>query len=182
MLRIKKLCVNGVGGIQSLNIEFKDGVNIICGANGIGKTTILDSIIAPFTSSMTNIVNLKRNSLVDNGTIEINIEKDSRNDQSLINIKEFDPNLHNRGGSWTDLSKNIISFKTHRDIKYTSVDSIKKDTISSNYEIANKQANDGVSSTDIKQWFVNRYMWSAHKDALTKAQKANFELAKSCFS
>ncbi|MBK6959556.1 MAG: AAA family ATPase [Nitrosomonas sp.] len=34
----------------------------------------------------------------------------------------------------------------------------------------------------MKNWFVNRYLYSAHSGALTEEQTHNFRLAKSCFS
>ena len=43
-MKLKKLDINGVGGIKKLELSFRDNVNVICGANGIGKTTILDII------------------------------------------------------------------------------------------------------------------------------------------
>ena len=43
-MKIKSLEIDGVGGIGHLEVSFGYGMNVICGANGIGKTTILDII------------------------------------------------------------------------------------------------------------------------------------------
>lgn len=40
----------------------------------------------------------------------------------------------------------------------------------------------GISLQDVKNWFVNRYLYSAHPGALEETQIANYELAKKCFS
>ena len=41
-MKLRKLDINGVGGIRSLKLSFEDNVNVMCGANGIGKNTILE--------------------------------------------------------------------------------------------------------------------------------------------
>ena len=48
-MRIKKLNLEGVGGIQSIALTFHDNMNLLCGPNGIGKTTILESIAHIFS-------------------------------------------------------------------------------------------------------------------------------------
>jgi predicted ATP-dependent endonuclease of OLD family len=58
-MRIDKLKIEGVGGIKSLDLSFNDRMNLLCGPNGIGKTTILESIAHIFSNGDTNI--LKRN-------------------------------------------------------------------------------------------------------------------------
>lgn len=181
-MKINKISIDGVGGIRNLNINFNEGLNLICGPNGIGKTTILESIFAPFVPSMSDIPGLKRNALSEKGVIDVSIVSDKSIKNAKIIINGIDPNSVTGGSIWNKLCKEIIFFKTHRDINYISVDSIKKDAKNSDYAIANTQVKSGVSSSDIKQWFINRFMWSAHCDGLSYAQKKNFELAKSCFS
>ena len=41
-LKIQHIKIDGIGGIINLELDFKDGLNLICGTNGIGKTTILE--------------------------------------------------------------------------------------------------------------------------------------------
>ena len=50
-----------------------------------------------------------------------------------------------------------------------------------NYKLWTDAIN-GINLTEIKSWFVNRYLYSAHQGALTQAQAQNFKLAKLCFS
>lgn len=181
-MKIKNISIDGVGGIRNLNISFNEGLNLICGPNGIGKTTILESIFSPFVPLMERVPELKRNALYEEGVININALDNEKVENAKIIIKGFEPNSNMGGGKWNKKCKEIIFFKTHRDINYISVDSIKKDVRDSEYVIASKQAKKGVSSDDIKQWFISRFMWSAHNDGLSHSQKENFELAKSCFS
>ncbi|EAM6242836.1 recombinase RecF, partial [Salmonella enterica] len=42
-MKIQKIDIKDVGGIKRAIINFDASMNIICGPNGIGKTTILDS-------------------------------------------------------------------------------------------------------------------------------------------
>ena len=62
-MKIKSLVVDGIGGIHHLELSFGDGLNVICGANGIGKTTILDIISDAFSSNISS--KLKRNALCE---------------------------------------------------------------------------------------------------------------------
>lgn len=50
-MKIKDLTIKGVGGIKNLQLNFNDGFNVICGANGVGKTTILNTIADSFTNT-----------------------------------------------------------------------------------------------------------------------------------
>ena len=36
-MKLRKLDINGVGGIKKLELSFRDNLNVICGENGIGK-------------------------------------------------------------------------------------------------------------------------------------------------
>ena len=47
-----------------LDLVFHDGFNVICGANGVGKTTVLDIIAGAFTYSNST---LKRNASSEKG-------------------------------------------------------------------------------------------------------------------
>ena len=47
-LTIDSIDINGIGPIMDLHLNFDPHFNIICGANGVGKTTILDCISQSF--------------------------------------------------------------------------------------------------------------------------------------
>ncbi|OMH25118.1 MULTISPECIES: AAA family ATPase [Bacillus] len=63
MLKIEGLDIFGVNGIKNLKISFEPGINIICGQNGIGKTTILECIASALKNKKNN--SLKKNLNVD---------------------------------------------------------------------------------------------------------------------
>ena len=55
-MKIESLNISGIGGIKELKLGFHDGFNVICGANGVGKTTVLDIIADAFTSAKHNLL------------------------------------------------------------------------------------------------------------------------------
>src|SRR5690606_86922 len=75
----------------------------------------------------------------------------------------------------------LISLKTTRTFQYQSLQSVSKDLSKENHILWNDAIN-GINLTDIKNWFVNRYLYSPHAGALAPEQLKNFELAKRCFS
>ena len=60
-MKIKSLVIDGIAGIQHLELCFVDGINVICGVNGIGKTTILDLVSDAFNADVSG--KLKRNAM-----------------------------------------------------------------------------------------------------------------------
>ncbi|EEW0676742.1 hypothetical protein EEQ67_18205, partial [Escherichia coli] len=40
-MKLTELTINGIGGIKSLYVKFRPDMNIICGPNGVGKSTLL---------------------------------------------------------------------------------------------------------------------------------------------
>lgn len=67
-MKINKVSIKGIGGIDELDLEFKDGINMISGANGIGKTTILNIIKDAFTYNNRKV---KRNVAYEKGEYSI---------------------------------------------------------------------------------------------------------------
>ena len=47
-MKIEKLDISGIGGIKQLSLTFNPRLNVICGENGVGKTTILNIIADAF--------------------------------------------------------------------------------------------------------------------------------------
>lgn len=178
-MKINKLKIEGVGGIRNLDLSFNTDMNLFCGPNGIGKTTILESIAHIFSAGTTNI--LKRNASSEISKITANIDNNGTPLNKEVQFDTFVPEKPTRIEGFYQLTSGMISLKTTRTFQYQSLQSVNKDTEKQNDILWNEAIN-GINLLDIKNWFVNRYLYSAHEGALTPQQLNNYQLAKSCFS
>jgi predicted ATP-dependent endonuclease of OLD family len=178
MLKINNILIKGIGPIKELSLDFNPHFNIICGTNGVGKTTILESIAHCFGKGETNI--LKRNADSDKGRLNIRIEvKHSMTFE--FQIKNFEPTKVDNLYTLYQFSDRIIVFKTLRNITYRNLTSVEKDPARDD-NVTASLALQGVDFDFLKSWFIHRFVWSAHEGVLSEEQKNNFELAKSIFS
>ncbi|WP_157917774.1 AAA family ATPase, partial [Escherichia coli] len=88
-MKIQKIDIKDIGGIKRAIINFDSSMNIICGPNGIGKTTILDSVAHSFIS--TNSYVLKRHAQSTDGQINIVLNDCDNIRESHISLANFDP-------------------------------------------------------------------------------------------
>lgn len=178
--KIDNVKIKGIGGITELNISLKDGLNLICGTNGIGKTTILECISHAFVSAPSQ--RLKRNVNYANGECTI-MYKENNDIQSIsYQLRHFNPigevdyisNLFTK-------SQNILFFNAQRSFEYINLQTISRDPERDNSQNASVVYS-GISANDIKNWFIQRFMWSAHKDTLKNEQLYNLTKAQLCFN
>ena len=182
-MKIKSLSIDGIGGIQHLELSFIDGVNVICGANGIGKTTILDVIADAFGAHESS--KLKRNALCEAG--EYNIEIDicirgkyvKRQKESVVT--KFLPYDSVYKTGWKEYSKDVFFFGINRNIDYVKLDAVASDPEYGEYQTS-RMVLMGIQVDDIKSWFINRYLFAGKEGSLSKEQIANYELAVRLFS
>lgn len=182
-MKINSLTIDGIGGINHLDLKFNDKLNVICGANGIGKSTILNIIADAFNAGYKS--KLKRNALYTTGKYNIKISDivDNKCQQKEVNIKvtNFQPEESIYIGKWSDDAKKFLFFNIERNINYITLNSISRDPNRENYTIGTI-AKSGVQADDIKNWFVNRYMFIDKNDSLKSEQIQNFNLAQKSFS
>lgn len=174
-MKIESLKIENVGGISSLSLDsFDPNLNIICGENGIGKTNILDSIASLFSSYEPISISVK--SGFEQGCIK-----------SSVDGKEISRTIRKKYTNLTDQERlsnnnanfNLLYLKVNRVFKYRRESSINSDPDVTNRTMDNAE---GLDNNDIKQWFVSRYLHSAHVNNLTDVQQENIKLAISCFS
>ncbi|MGF1788579.1 AAA family ATPase [Photobacterium swingsii] len=178
-MKIKSLKIEGIGGIKNLHVEFDANMNIICGPNGIGKTTILECIAHSFSTQNSNI--LKRNVSSHSGSFQSIIDIDGQEFSSNININDFTPDKASRINGLHQHANKLLSLKVNRSFEYQSLNAVGKDIDKDAYSMY-QEAKSGINIHEVKNWFVNRYLYSAHEGALTEAQIHNLNLAKKCFS
>lgn len=179
MIKVKNIELIGIGPIKKLKLDFNEKFNIICGQNGIGKTTILDSIAQAFSVNQTSV---KRNANVTHGTITIDVEIDNNIQSRVIQINKFEPTDQGRDQiGFYEQSTNVVVFKTHRDIPYNKLSSLSTDPSKDIHQNAS-QILTGALSSELKNWFVNRHLWSKHENHLDEGQQRNIDLAKNLFS
>lgn len=155
-------------------------MNIMCGPNGVGKTTILECVAHAFINHGSTLLKRKANSTQGHFNSEI-----SYNDEIILTkaeVTDFEAkasNIYYNG--CTDHSKYLISLKINRTIQYQEIQAIStdkaKDTFSTQYE-----AHSGSNIAETKEWFLNRVLWSRHEDSLSPEQQHNLECTKDFFS
>lgn len=178
-MKIKKLRISGIGGIKELECSFQDNFNVLCGANGVGKTTILNIIVDGFSGGASI---LKRNRNYEVGNYEINfIDNSEKEYNKTFLVKEFDPDKQETRIVANDFSSYIMLFNINRIIDYAKQDSIPRDPVINKHMIA-RNINKGVSLNDFKGFFINRYLFADKDGSLTNEQRANFAVAKEAFT
>lgn len=175
---IKHLDLKGIGGIKDLHLDFNDSMNILCGPNSIGKTTVIESIATMFMSGEPTV---KRNVACEKGTICATVVIDGHLRHSQVDVLRFNPRESENTLSFIHESSKLLSIKVGRDFDYSRLNAVPSDSDRPMHELWN-ESRTGIKFGDVKGWFVNRYLYSTHPDSLTEQQLSNYHLAKKCFS
>lgn len=174
---VQTVIVENINGIKSLALPLARSMNLICGPNGIGKSTILDSIAATFSHGSRAEIKKYFSSEIGKVTVQTG---GMHSGSYELRVKSFTPSQDILTGAH-QLGRHVFSLKASRNFIYEPLDAVRKDP--TDIETLSFQAAQvGISGKDTKNWFVNRFLYSAHPGSLNAAQIANLELAKLCFS
>ena len=177
-MKIKEIELKNIGCIRQLHLYFNENMNILCGPNSVGKTTIIESVASMFIYGHPTV---KRNVASDMGSLYAKIEVEGKTKEKTIEIKKFNPIDSENTSSFSDLSSKLISIKVSRNFEYSKLPAIPSDQSRGKAELWEETIS-GVTFDGVKGWFVNRYLYSAREGTLTEEQISNYHLAERCFS
>lgn len=180
-MKIKKMTIDNICGIKHLDLNFNEGLNLICGENGVGKTTILKSIAYPFSYGENDFI--KKHYGTGKGHVGLWFTQDKK--PISYDVVDFKAGTTIVSTEDFDRSNQIIYFSPSRKITYNKVKALKSsetiDTDELSFDHSPKQLISGVNN-DIKNWFVTNYAFSAIENSLNEYEIFNFELSKRVFN
>lgn len=160
MLRIEGIQISNLNSITSLNLSFRSGVNILCGSNGVGKTTILDCISQPFRLYNHNI---RKSVNTVNGFCNITVNLDNKITNYSYDTVEKDP---------FELQRNEDNIPSNEFIYHRINQRI------SPYK-TNTERPPRTEFDAIKKWFYRYYF---KKEEISSISFSNFTLVKEIFN
>lgn len=182
-LQIERLHLSDVGPFSELilNFEAKPGLNLLCGSNGIGKTTILEAIVASFSQGRNH--RLKRRQSAEKGAVNISYLLDSENRKLSLEIMTFHPENGDLLNYRYGFGENVINVRASRDFSYLKQSTISRDP-DFNPKYFGQNAAQDLNSSEIKSWLTNRYLLKPHADksSWTPHMISNLEVAEKLFS
>lgn len=179
-MKIEKMTIDNINGIKHLDLTFNKGLNLICGENGVGKTTILRAITHYYMNG--NDIYIKKHFDSEKGTV--NIQLLGENKGLYYEVTKFVPGYVERYSPEFKKSNQILYFSSLREIKYEQLDSI---PASNNVDTDVNSISHSTSllllgaEKDTKKWLANRCAFYII-GSLKPYQKQNFELCKKVFN
>ena len=177
-MRIDNIQIEYIAGIKKFSTAFDPKMNLICGPNGIGKTTILECVAQMFAGMRSDI--LKRNVNSVTGTVAAQYTNNGLSQNSQLIIAGFKPSDTDYTQQTTENSKKLLSLKVARSFGYFSLDAISRDSERNEHNISSCNKG-GINLLEIKNWFVNRFIFSKHENSMAPEETHNFNLVKSFF-
>uniref|UniRef100_UPI0028A8B1FA AAA family ATPase n=1 Tax=Pantoea sp. TaxID=69393 RepID=UPI0028A8B1FA len=176
-MKIIAVDINNIGGIKKLIAPFSESMNIICGPNGIGKTTILDAISFTFTRHGSDIKkNVRSNG---DGIINTRLEINSEVKNITSRAQNVEPTQQTHNFNEQVDARYLIRFSTERHLNYARLEHIGVDPERNDGNISH-QNNKGVLLNDLKSWLGKRYLLEdSTKGIFTENSRKNLTLALS---
>ena len=179
MLRVKNIRIENVNGIRSLELSLGDGINIICGPNGIGKSTIVESIIGSLIPANQR---LTRNVNESFGQINIEFQNDGQTSNSTVRVESF-ANVVSGHGNYQSIVSKVMYFRPNRLILYQILKAIQKQEVKTFDRVASEYQSSGIALEPSKNWLAHRDLYSHYPNGdFTENNRLNLETGKKIFS
>lgn len=114
-LRIKSISLCDVGPFQTLDVMFAPnaGINLICGDNGIGKTTLLEALIASVSAGTPQ--RLRRRAGSKKGRLTVEFVEDGQIHTNSTDISGFEPDDQVWFQLFPAFSRSVLNIRASRD-------------------------------------------------------------------
>lgn len=181
-LRFKELQLVEVGPFTELKLTFNPRLNLLCGPNGSGKTTILESLASFFIVSHSRSV--KKKAGAQSGSLQLTYAaNDDDEKRCSLTLTAFTPLEQENiaGMGLYALSQALLKFQASRELPYQQLNAISKDPVVNTKTCSNAIAS-GISFSETKSWFIRRDLFALRPGALSEVRLSNYKLAISLFS
>jgi predicted ATP-binding protein involved in virulence len=185
VLRIRSIAIENVRRIQKLELAFDERSTVICGTNGIGKSTVLDSISALMSFSHVNYPLFPLSGSKEGKLFAKLIFNDAEIQRALTltvvsGVPRLQPDHVRASSQYPEWNREIVAFRGFRDIAYQPLGSLTPDQNVTD-SIAATEMLSGPNLQSVKGWFARRLALIQYLE--TKPHLlADLDLAKGIFS
>lgn len=179
-MKIQEIEITDIGGIPYLKLDNLDPhMNIICGENGVGKTTVLD-VLSFLFSRHTLLLKKRSGSAIG----KIGISGVDCNNEDFKVDRELDVFEPDKKTSFLDQKyiknqKLLINIPVNRVFSYIRMRSLEPFPETDSYNNQDKLR--GISSDYLKNWFVLKH-WRHVANELSGIEEYNIKKAKEFIS